>query len=74
MTICCLIAFPAMTALSIFIPPEVEPEHPQKNEQSMMMKMLSPGHKVVSAVANPVVELMEHTWKRAARKAFSKEL
>ena len=39
----------AKIALSIFIPPEVEPEQPQISEQMIMVAMLSGGHNVVSS-------------------------
>ena len=59
-----------MTKRSIFMPPEVEPEQPHTNEQSMSTPMLPEGHKLVSAVAKPVVVDSEQTWKAAIRKAF----
>ena len=63
-----------MTKRSIFMPPEVEPEHPQTKEQSNRIAMLPVGHRLVSAVAKPVVVDSEQTWKAAKRKAFGKEV
>ena len=57
---------------SIFMPPEVEPEQPQKKEQQSSTTMHSGGHRVVSAVANPVVVLMDMAWKQARRRASGK--
>ena len=54
------------------MPPEVEPEQPQKKEQQSSTTMHSGGHRVVSAVANPVVVLMDMAWKQARRRASGK--
>ena len=65
--------FAARIARSILMPPEVDPEQPQKREQRMSVAMLSGGHRVVSCVANPVVVAMEATWKEASRSASQGE-
>ena len=70
----CWMPLVARIARSILIPPEVDPEHPQINEQTINTATLSDGHTVVSSVAKPVVVEMDTTWKEASRKADQKEL
>ena len=54
------------------MPPDVEPEQPHTKEQRIKMPMLPVGHRLVSAVAKPVVVLSEHTWNAAKRRALGK--
>ena len=55
----------AKSKRSIFIPPEVDPEHPHIREQIIRTTILRLGHVVVSTVAKPVVVDIETTWKAA---------
>lgn len=56
------------------MPPEVEPEQPHTNEPMMRMPLQSGGQKLVSVVANPVVVVMELSWKAETRNASPQEL
>ncbi len=54
------------------IPPEVEPEHPHTIDATTRRTMENDGHILVSAVAKPVVVVIEQTWNVAGLSALMK--
>ena len=48
-----------------FMPPPVDPAQAPQNMIRIRMRWDSWGHRVKSAVAKPVVEMMEATWNTA---------
>ena len=66
---CLPMALNAMSILSDFTPPVVEPEHPHWNTAYMSRILAKTGHPALSAVANPEVERKLATWKVASNAA-----
>ena len=62
-----------MMKREIFKPPPVLPAQAPVNIKRIKMVFENDGHKLKSAVANPVVVTMEHTWNAAIRKVSDME-
>ena len=60
--------FPKITARATLIPPAVEPAQPPMNISATRMALEKVGQVLKSTVANPVVVMMEDTWKKACRR------
>ena len=59
---CTLKLFQKMMILSVFNPPDVDPEQAHCIERNTRISIESDGQQLVSAVAKPVVVMMDTTW------------